>query len=64
MDSKYDLFVNEREKVGIETKAFTDYSQIVGNVYENLEENNPAKKTRVLISFDDLIAYMETNKKL
>ena len=31
---------------------------------KNLEDCNPAKKRRVLILFDDLIADMEFNKKL
>ena len=31
---------------------------------KNLEDCNPAKKRRVLILFDDLIAHMEFNKKL
>ena len=45
-------------------KAFIDYSQITDDVYENLESCNPAKKRKVLIVFDDMIADMESNKKL
>ena len=44
--------------------AFTDYSQTVGVVYENLEDYNRTKKRRVLIVFDDMIANMESNTKL
>ena len=43
------------ENIGIEIlnpKAFVDYSQIIDNVYENLEDYNPAKKRRVLIVCD------------
>ena len=40
--SKYQLFINEREKVGIEIyknpKAFIDYSQTIDDVYRNLED--------------------------
>ena len=66
--SKDQLLINGREKVGIEnlknSKAFTDYSQTVDVVYENLEDYNSAKKRRVLIVCDDLIADMKSNKKI
>ena len=45
-------------------KAFIDYSQTIDDVYENLEDFNPAKKGRVLIVFADMIVDMESNKKL
>ena len=57
----------KQEKVGIEhlenPKAFVDYSQMIDDVYENLEDCNPTKKRGVLIVFDDMIADMESNKK-
>ena len=41
-ESKYQLFVDRREKVGVKklkhSKAFIDYSEIINNVYENLED--------------------------
>ena len=62
------MLINGREKEGIKTlknlKAFIYYSQTIDDVYENLEDYNPAKKTRLLIVFDDMIADMEFNKKL
>ena len=68
LESKYQLLINGREKVGTEDfknpKAFIDYSQTVGDVYENLEDYNPTEKRRVLIVFDDMTAVMESNKKL
>ena len=67
-ESKYQLFIIGREKVEIEIlknpKAFIDYSQKIDDVYEDLEDYNPTKKRRVLIVFDDMIADMESNKKL
>ena len=58
-ESKYQLLINGKEKVGIENlkspKAFIDYSQIIDDVYE--------KKRRILIVFDDMIADMESNTK-
>ena len=66
-ESKYQLLINGREKVGIENlknpKAFIDYSQTIDDVYENLEDYNPTKKRKALIVFDYVIADMESNKK-
>ena len=67
-ESKYQLHINGREKVGIKTlknpKAFIGYSQTIDDVYENLEDYNLTKKRRVLILFDDMAADMESSKKL
>ena len=66
--SKYELLINEREKVGIKhlknPKGFIDYLQTIDDVYENLEDYNPTKKRRVLIVLDDMTVDMESNKKL
>ena len=47
-ESKYQLLINGREKVGTEIlknlKAFVDYSQILDDVYENMEDYNPKKE--------------------
>ena len=32
-------------------------------IYKNIEEYNPRKERKVLIVFDDMIAYMLSNKK-
>ena len=62
-ESKYQLLINRREKIRTENlknaKVFTDYSQTINDVYENLEDYYPTKKTGVLIAFDDMIADME-----
>ena len=67
-ESKYLLRINGREKVGIKNlknqKTFIDYSQTIDDVYENLEGYNPTKKRGVLRVFDDVIADIESNKKL
>ena len=61
------MLVNESKKVRNEIlknpKAFIDYSQTIDDVYKNSEDYNPAKKRRVLIVFDGMIADMESNKK-
>ena len=67
-ESKYQMLINGRAKVRIKTlknpKAFIDYSQIIGDVYESLEDYNPTKKRRMLIVFDDMVVDMESNEKL
>ena len=67
LESKYQLLINGREKVGSENlknpKAFIDDLQTIDDVYENLENYNPTKKRRVLLVFDYMIADMESNKK-
>ena len=45
-------------------KEFNDYSQTNDDVYENLEDYNPTKNRKVLTVFDDMIADLESNKKL
>ena len=50
-ESKYQLLVKGREQVGIKnlknSEAFIDYSQTNDDVYENLEDYNSTKKTKV-----------------
>ena len=62
------MLINGREKARIEIlknpKALIDYSKTIDDIYENLEDYNPTKNRRVLILFDDMIADMESNKKL
>ena len=62
------MLINGREKVETKklrnSKAFINYSQTIDDVYENLEDYNPTEKRRVLIVFDDMIADIESNKKL
>ena len=36
----------------------------MNDIYQNIEEYNPNKKPKMLIVFDDMIAYMLSNKKL
>ena len=65
-ESKYSLLINGREKVGIEIsknrKAFIDYSQTIDDVYKNLEDYNPTKKSKVLTVFSYMIVDKESNK--
>ena len=60
----YQLPINGREEVGIKQtknpKAFIDYWQPIGDVYENLKDYNPTKGRKVLAVLDG----MKTNKNL
>ena len=39
-----------------------DYSQVIDDVYENLEDCNLSKKSKLLIVLDDMITDLEGNK--
>ena len=60
--------MTEEKKKGLKIlknpKAFVDYSQTVDDVYENLKDYNSINKMRILTVFDDMIADMESDKKL
>ena len=47
-ESKHQFVINGRVKVGIKTlnnpKAFIDYSQIINDVYEKVEDYYPTRK--------------------
>ena len=67
-EAKYQYLINKREKVGLDhfkdPKAFMEYSNDMEDVYKNIENYNPAKKRKILIVFDDMIADMINDKKL
>ena len=67
-ETKYELLIHKRKSRGSnhlnDSKAFTEYSNNMGNIYKNIEEYNPNKKCKILIVFDDVIADMVSNKKL
>ena len=45
-------------------KAFIEYSNDMHDVYKKIDHYNPDKENKMLIVFDDMIAYMINNKKL
>ena len=62
-ESNYQLLINGIVKIGIRNlenpKALIDCSQMIDDVYEDLEDYIPIKKSRALMVFDDVIADME-----
>ena len=45
-------------------KAFIEFSNDMRDAFKNIDEHNPDKEKKILIVFDDMIAYMIPNKKL
>lgn len=67
-ESKYQLFINKRDKVGMkngrDSKAFIDYLQTADNVCGNLANYKPTKKRKLLTVFHDMITDIDGNNKL
>ena len=66
-ESNYQYLINKREGVGInhfnDPNAFIEHSNDMHDVYKNIDDYNPGKENKILIVFDDMIAYMDHNKK-
>ena len=67
-EAKYQLLINKRKNLGLkhfnDSKAVIEYSNYLGDIYENIEEYNPNKKRKMLIVFDDIVAGILSNKQL
>ena len=46
-----------------DSKAFIEYSKCMDDVYNNIDDYNPSRKSQIFIVFDDMIADIMTNKK-
>ena len=57
-ETKYQYLINKREKVGL------NHLNDMQDVYKNIEDYNPIKKSTILTVFDDMIADMISNNKL
>ena len=59
-EPKYQFFIKKREDVGMkylnDSNAFIEYSNTMGDVYNNIDNYNPNRKRKILIAFDDMIA--------
>ena len=66
-EPKYEFLIKKREQA--ETKnlkdpaAFTEYSNNMDDIYDDIEDYNKKRKRKVLILFDDMIAHVMSNKK-
>ena len=65
---KYQLLINTREQAGIKNindpSAFINYSNSMDDIYENIENYNIKKKTKILLVFDEMVNYVLSNKKV
>ena len=72
---KVSITFNEREKEGVKKSKnqkvmknrknpFIDFSEIIDDVYVNLEDYNLVKKRKVLMVYYYMIADVEANKKI
>ena len=66
---KYQFLINERESRGLQhcndsndSKVFIEYLNDMDDIYKNIEECNPNKKSKILIVFGDMIVDMLSNK--
>ena len=66
--AKYHLLINKNKSVDLkhfdDPKSFIEYSNDCDYIDQNIDENNPNKKSKILIIFDYMTAYMLNNKKL
>ena len=66
-ESKYEYLIKNGENAGIkhlnDSKAFTECSNTMDDIYENINNYNLNKKRKILIVFDDMIADIMANKK-
>ena len=64
---KYEFLINNREEAGIrhfnDLNAFIEYSNDMSDVFTNIDNYNKARKRKVLIVFDDMIADIMNDKK-
>ena len=67
-EAKYQLLINKHEGVDLDefgnSKAFHEYSNDMGDVYESIKEYNPSKKRKILVIFNDMIADILRNNNL
>ena len=67
-ETKYQFLIKIREDVGTkhvnDSKAFIGYSNDMDDIYRDIEKYKPNKKRKILITFDDMISDMLSNKKL
>ena len=64
---KYEYLIKDRETARIKhlngSKAFTECSNTMNDVYANIDNYNTKRKRKILIVFDAMIADIMTNKK-
>ena len=66
-DPKYEFFMKNGKDAGIkhlnDPDAFIERSNMMDDVYENIDDYNSSRKRKILIVFHDMIADLMSNKK-
>ena len=62
-ESKYEYLIKNVIKQVNDPNAFTECSNTMDDVYENINDYNPIRKRKKLIVFDDMIADIMTNRR-
>ena len=66
-EPKYKILIKKRKDAGIkhlnDPNAFTECSNTMDDVYENIHHYNSSRKRKIVIVFDDMIADIMANKK-
>ena len=67
MNPKCQFLIEKSKNAGIkhlnDLKASTECWKTKDDVYEDIDEYNPARKRKIVIVFDDMIADIMSNKK-
>ena len=62
------MLISKRESLNLkhcnDPKAFIEYSNDKNGIYEDINEYNANEKCKIFIAFDEMIAYMLSNKIL
>ena len=65
-EPKYELLIKKRKQAGIKNLndpyAFTEHSNTMDDIYENIEDYNKKRKRKVLFAFDDMISHVMSDK--
>ena len=65
--TRYEYLIRKRENAAIknvnDSKAFIECSNAMNDVYKSIDNYSPKRKRKSLISFDNMIADIMTNKK-
>ena len=66
-EPKYDFLIKKREDVEIkycnDPNAFIGFSNTMDDAYENIDDDNPSRKRKILIVLDDMVADIMSNTK-
>ena len=65
-EAKYQFLIKRCKNAGIKNlndpSAFIEYANTMDDVYNNINDDNPKSKRKILTAFDDRIADIMTNK--